>query len=145
MLASRMPYAEAGPQLVLMAYLQSLINGSGYIDREYGVGRGRVDLLMRYPYKKPDGSRAVQKRALEMKVWRRGRANPLKKGLAQLDDYLARLGLSWGTLVIFDARSEDSAPERAASGNDSGRRRNVRVRFQDAATLSGRRVRVIWA
>lgn len=145
MLASRIPYPEAGPQLVLMSYLQSLVNGSGTIDREYGVGRGRVDLLLRYPFKKSDGARALQRRALEMKVWRRGQANPLKKGLSQLDEYLARLGLSRGTLVIFDARADDSAPERAAAGNPNGPRHNIRVRFEDATTASGRRVRVIWA
>ena len=145
MLASRVPYPEAGPQLVLMAYLQALVNGGGYIDREYGIGSGRIDLLMRHPYEKPDGTRAVQRRAMEIKVWRRGRANPLKHGLTQLDDYLVRLGLSRGTLVIFDARAEDSAPERAASGKDRGGKRNVRVRFEDAKTSSGRRARVIWA
>ncbi len=33
-----------------MAYLQRTVNGGGYIDREYGVGRGRIDLLVRWPY-----------------------------------------------------------------------------------------------
>ncbi|MDI1431967.1 AAA family ATPase [Polyangium sorediatum] len=129
-LATRMPYPEAGPQLVLMAFLQRLVNGGGYIDREYGVGRGRIDLLVRYPYEKIDGTRAEQRRAMEIKVWRRGQKNPLKKGLAQLDEYLERLGLSRGTLWIFDAR---------------GKLARKPVRKEDVITRGGRRVRVMWA
>ena len=65
-----MPYPEVAPQLVLMAFLQRVVNGGGFIDREYGVGRGRIDLLVRFPHAKPGGGRAVQRRALELKVWR---------------------------------------------------------------------------
>lgn len=129
-LATHMPYPEAGPQLVLMAFLQRIVNGGGTIDREYGVGRRRIDLLVRFPYTKKDGTRAEQRRALEVKVWRKGEKNPLAKGLAQLDDYLAGLGLSRGTLVIFDAR---------------GRLAKQRVRKEDVLTKRGKRVRVMWA
>ena len=52
MLAAGMPYHEVAPQLVLMAYLQRVVNGGGTVDREYGVGRGRIDLLVRWPYTK---------------------------------------------------------------------------------------------
>jgi len=129
-LATGMPYPEAGPQLVLMAFLQRLVNGGGHIDREYGVGRGRIDLLVRYPYRRADGTRGVQRRALEMKVWRSGEKNPLEKGLSQLDEYLSRLGLRRGTLVIFDAR---------------GKLAKRRVRVEDTTTRAGRAVRVMWA
>ena len=121
------PYHEVAPQLVLMAFVQRLVNGGGHIDREYGVGRGRVDLLVRWPYRAPDGSRTVQRRALELKVWRPRQKDPLQKGLEQLDGYLARLGLGQGVLVIFDRR-----------------RKNVRPpRFLDAKTPSGRAVRLL--
>jgi hypothetical protein len=89
-LASGMPYPEVAPQLVLMAFLQRVVNGGGFIDREYGVGRGRMDLLVRFPYRKADGARAVQRRALELKVWRPGQKSPLRQGLTQIDEYLAR-------------------------------------------------------
>jgi AAA domain len=125
-----MPYHEAAPQLVLMAWLQRLVNGGGYIDREYGVGRGRVDLLVRWPYRRRDGEKAVQRRAVEIKVWRPGQADPRKKGLEQLDGYLGQLRLARGVLVIFDRRRPGQA---------------VRPRFEDAKTPKGRAVRLLRA
>ena len=129
-LASGMPYPEVAPQLVLMAFLQRIVNGGGFIDREYGVGRGRIDLLVRFPYAKPDGARAVQRRALELKVWRKGRKDPLREGLAQIDAYLASLHLGRGTLVIFDAR---------------GRLARRAPRFEEVKTPGGRAVTLIRA
>ncbi|MFN3200941.1 MAG: ATP-binding protein [Bradymonadia bacterium] len=37
-------YPEATPHIVLMAFLQRVVNGGGFIDREYGLDRGAVDL-----------------------------------------------------------------------------------------------------
>jgi hypothetical protein len=129
-LQTAMPYPEAAPQLVLMAWLQRLVNGGGYIDREYGVGRGRVDLLVRWPYRRKDGAKAVQRRAVEIKVWRKGQADPLKRGLEQLDGYLAQMRLGRGVLVIFDRRR----PGRVA-----------KPRFLSAKTPKGRAVRLLRA
>ena len=42
-------YPEAGPQLILRAYLHRVVNGGGRIEREYGLGRGRTDLLVLWP------------------------------------------------------------------------------------------------
>ncbi len=91
------------------------------------MGRGRVDLLVRWPYKARDGKRAVQRRAVEIKVWRAGQKDPLPKGLAQLDGYLAGLGLKQGVLVLFDRRRKNARPPR----------------FLDAVTPSGRAVRLL--
>ncbi len=124
------PYREVAPQLMLMAWMQRLVNGGGYIDREYGVGRGRIDLLVRWPYLRPNGKRAVQKRAVEIKVWRPKQADPLSRGLSQLDGYLKQLGLKRGVLVIFDRRS----PKRIAE-----------PRWEEAVTPSGKPVRVLRA
>ncbi len=41
-------YTEAFPHLLLMAFLQRVINGGGYIEREYAAGRGRMDLAVKY-------------------------------------------------------------------------------------------------
>ncbi|MDR2096372.1 MAG: PD-(D/E)XK nuclease domain-containing protein [Treponema sp.] len=41
-------YTEAFPHLLLMAFLQRILNGGGRIEREYAAGRGRVDLAVEY-------------------------------------------------------------------------------------------------
>jgi hypothetical protein len=48
----------------------------------------------------------LQREGIELKVWRKGRPDPLEDGLRQIDEYLARLDLSTGTLIIFDRRPE---------------------------------------
>jgi len=125
MLAANQPYAEIASQLIMMAYLQRVVNGGGYIDREYGVGRGRIDLLIRWPW-----SGGLQREVIELKVWRDGRPDPLKRGLGQIDDYLASLELETGTLVLFDRRNERVAMEQ-------------RIRFDSTVTASGRAVTLL--
>lgn len=99
-------YHEVAPQLVLMSYLQRLVNGGGYVDREYGVGRGRIDLLIRWPFIDESGQRRLQREAVELKAWHPGRPDPLAQGLEQLDGYLDRLDLTTGVLAVFDRRAE---------------------------------------
>ena len=74
------------------------------MDREYGAGLGRIDLLVRKPYVGADGTPAEQREAIELKVRRAKTGDPLEEGLAQLDGYLERLSLNSGHLVIFDRR-----------------------------------------
>jgi hypothetical protein len=90
------PYHEIAPHLVLMAFLDRVANGGGTLEREYAIGRDRMDLCLRY--------REVIL-GIEVKVWRDGKSDPLKKGKDQLEGYLARLGQDFGWLVIFDRRS----------------------------------------
>jgi len=118
------PYHEIAPHLVLMAFLSRVVNGGGTIDREYAIGRGRMDLCVRYG---PDTL------AIEIKVFRAdGDADPQAEGLAQLDEYLAGLGLDTGWLVIFDRRP--SAPPLAQ-----------RLRTEQAKTPKGCDVTVVRA
>ena len=131
-MAGHSGYREAAPQLIMMAFLHRIINGGGYIDREYGVGRGRIDLLIRQPYTAPDGTRAWQREALELKVWRGRQSDPLKQGLAQLDGYLDRLELDTGVLVVFDSR-----PGAASIA--------VRTAFSEVRTPSGRAITLLRA
>jgi hypothetical protein len=44
----KMHYTEAFPHLLLMAFLQRVLNGGGHIEREYAAGRGRMDLAVEY-------------------------------------------------------------------------------------------------
>ena len=108
----------------------ALVNGGGYVDREYGVGRGRIDLCIRFPYQGKSGARAWQREAMELKVWAKGKADPLAKGLVQLEKYLDALGLQEGTLVIFDRRPEAEAIEE-------------RTRFEEARTAKGYAVKAL--
>jgi hypothetical protein len=116
-------YAEVAPHLVLMAFLDRVRNAGGTLEREYAVGSGRMDLLLRYG---PD------RFAFELKVWRDSRPDPLAEGLAQIDAYLGGLGLDTGWLVIFDRRSGQPPIEERTSAST-------------AATPAGRTVTVVRA
>jgi hypothetical protein len=87
----RYEYRESAQHLLLMAFLQRIVNAGGEIIREMAVGSGRVDLLVRF---------GNQEFALELKI-RRGR-HTIEDGKEQLGRYLDRLGLDEGYLVIFD-------------------------------------------
>ena len=127
-----MPYHDIAPRLVLMAYFQRVVNGGGYIDREVGVGRGRIDLLVRFACSDSAGQRPWQREALELKVWASGKPDPLPQGLRQLDGYLTQLGLDRGVLVIFDRRPNvQSAADR--------------TRFEEMTTPGGCAVTVLRA
>ncbi len=73
------------------------------MDREFAVGSRWVGLLIRWPL--PSGQ--VRRWAIELKVRYRTRdADPLTEGLKQLTDYLKRLRLGEGTLILFDQRPD---------------------------------------
>jgi Endonuclease NucS len=91
----RYDYKEAGPHLVLQAFLQRVINGGGRIRREFAVGSGRVDLLIEWK---------SFRYAIELKI-RRGEKTEAQ-GVEQLGRYLSRMQLDEGYLVIFDRRRE---------------------------------------
>lgn len=93
----RFDYKEAGPQLILQAYLQRVINTGGTIEREFAVGSGRADLCVEYQ---------GEMHALELKLYYDTYTEP--EGLEQLDRYLDRLDLERGYLVIFDRRKTTS-------------------------------------
>jgi hypothetical protein len=106
-------YSEAAAQLVFMAWLQRVVNGGGIIDREYGVGRGRIDILIRWPL--PTTPTKWQQEAFELKVWTDDTTDPLPEGLAQIERYLDGLSLNHGTLVIFDRRTTALPPANRTS------------------------------
>lgn len=103
LLAGETTWHEVAAQLVLMAYLQRVVNGGGQVEREYGVGRGRIDMLIRWPLP----GAGVQREAIEIKVWRPGAPDPVAQGVEQLCGYLERLGLAEGWLAIFDRRPRE--------------------------------------
>ncbi|WP_428268026.1 AAA family ATPase [Haliangium sp.] len=142
-LTGTLPYHEVAPQLVLMAYLQSIVNGTGSIDREYGIGRGRIDLCVRWPHPGPGGERRVQREAIELKVWRDRQADPLAQGTAELDDYLDGLGLDTGVLVIFDRRHD--RPGARATGDEHAGRVPAEVALSRTTSPRGRPITLLRA
>ena len=106
----RFQYKEAGPQLLLQAFLQRIINGGGRIEREYGLGRGRTDLLVIWPLPDATGNPPVspfsqgpkQNIVLELKIQHNSRQTTIEKGLKQTAAYMDRCGAKEGHLLIFD-------------------------------------------
>lgn len=105
-------YAEAGPQLLLQAFLQRIVNGGGYIDREYGLGRRRTDLLIRKPLTDGYGG-PVQRVVLELKILRGDLEATIEKGLEQTSAYMDLVGsVDEGHLIIFDRKGVKTWDER---------------------------------
>ena len=100
-------YQEAGPQLLLQAYLQRVVNGGGRIEREYALGRGRVDLLIVWPH----GGRS-RRFVVECKVLRDGLERTVREGIAQTRGYMDRCAAESGHLVVFDRSRERTWEEK---------------------------------
>jgi len=92
-------YTEAFPHLLLMAFLQRVINGGGRIDREYAAGRGRVDIVVEF---------SGQVHLIEIKLVHPadGREGTKAEGLDQTQRYADTVGANTSHLVIFDRRAE---------------------------------------
>jgi Holliday junction resolvase len=89
----RFDYKEAAPHLVMMAFLQRVINGGGQIIRDMAAGTGRLDLCLIYEN---------QKYPIELKL-RYGKQS-VEKGLDQTARYIDIYGCNEGWLVVFDRR-----------------------------------------
>ena len=111
----KMNYTEAFPHLLLMAFLQRVLNGGGHIDREYAAGRGRMDLAVEY-----NGKTHI----VEVKLIH-SHDSPteiLDEGLEQVAKYRDKIDTaSPAYLVIFDRRKEakEKLWEERLGWNDS--------------------------
>ena len=104
----RFQYREAGPQLLLQAFLQRIVNSGGRIEREYGLGRRRVDLLVVWPVAgeaEASGlaeSSSTQRVVVECKVLYGTLERTLREGLEQTRAYMDLSTAEQGHLVVFD-------------------------------------------
>jgi hypothetical protein len=106
-------YKEAGPQLLMQAFLQRIVNGGGRISREYGLGRKRTDLLLEWPLDEAQGFNGpVQREVIELKLLKKAPEATLQQGLAQTADYAAQVGAQEAHLVLFDRRADVGWDER---------------------------------
>jgi len=96
-------YKEAFPHLLLMAFLQRVLNGGGNIERDCAAGRGRMDLRIDYNQ---------HRYIIEIKLLR-SYHSPVafrKKGLMQALKYRDRYGAQTPAyLIIFDRRPESKS------------------------------------
>jgi Holliday junction resolvase len=89
----KVEYREAAPHLVMMAFLQRVVNGGGQVIREMASGTGRIDLCLIY-----EG----RKYPIELKI--RHGEKYLQEGLEQTARYMDVYGCAEGWLVVFDRR-----------------------------------------
>ena len=119
--SKRFQYQEAWPQLLLQAFLQRVVNSGGRIEREYGLGRGRTDLLIvwprgaraagRGPHDGPSragGGKAVRvdKIVIECKLLYGSLERTIAEGLEQTAAYMDRCAAQEGHLVIIDRAAD---------------------------------------
>jgi hypothetical protein len=97
----RYQYREAAPHLILMAFLQRVINGGGQIVREYALGRRRIDLCVHY---------AGKRYPVEIKLLSGPKTR--QEGIEQLSAYCDLCGQREGWLVIFDRNPEHPWEEK---------------------------------
>ena len=94
-------YKEAGPHILLLAFLQRIINGGGRIHREYALGRKRVDIRVDWKDKSF---------VIELKVKRK--KSDETTGLQQTAEYMDLSGSKEGHLVMFDRDVKKSWDEK---------------------------------
>ena len=103
----RFSYKEAGPQLLLQAFLQRIVNGGGRIEREYGFGRGRTDLFIEF-----FSEAGKQEIVLELKILYGSLETTIEEGIEQAKRYMDKCGTNEGHLLIFDRREDISWEEK---------------------------------
>jgi len=123
----RFQYKEAGPQLLLQAFLQRIVNGGGRIEREYGLGRMRTDLLVMWPLRRVEGESEIQKIVIELKLLHKSLEQTLALGLEQTWEYLDRCGAEEGHLVIFDRTPGKAWEDKLFRRRETVRGRQITV------------------
>jgi hypothetical protein len=99
----RFQYKEAGPQLLMQAFLQRILNGGGRLHREYGLGRKRTDLLIEWPLNTEEGFYGpLQRIVIELKILRGNLETLLPTALAQTYEYADKSKADEAHIVIFN-------------------------------------------
>jgi Holliday junction resolvase-like predicted endonuclease len=98
MITRRKTYIESAHHLTFMAWLQRIVNGGGYVRREYASGLGFIDLVVEF-----GGDKFV----FELKTERNYKP---AKALAQIAKYARRMSVKECYLLVFRRKMED--PEK---------------------------------
>ena len=130
--SKRFLYQEAWPQLLLQAFLHRIVNSGGRIEREYGLGRGRTDLLIVWPRAGGAGAGGASgapsspagggeslgevaradRIVIECKVLYVSLERTIADGLEQTAAYMDRCAAREGHLVIVDRSAGKSWNEK---------------------------------
>jgi len=99
----RVTYEEAAPQLLLQAWLQRIVNGGGHLVREYALGSGRADILVRHFFQDA-GKRAEQRFVVEIKVVGSHHSvkTTIEEALVQIARYADKCGPEEAHLVVVN-------------------------------------------
>jgi hypothetical protein len=124
----RFQYKEAGPQLLLQAFLQRIVNGGGRITREYGLGMKRMDLYLEWPLDEALAFRGpLQRVVLELKVRRKALEVTIAEGLKQTAVYAATCAADEAHLIIFDRSNEKEWDDRIWERTETVAGREIQV------------------
>lgn len=124
----RFGYKEAGPQLIMQAFLQRIVNGGGRISREYALGRRRTDLLIQWPMDQKNGFIGeVQRIVIELKIQRNPIGSGLKEALEQTTDYADTVNADEAYLVYFNRDPSMAWDDKIKHWNEIYRNRTIGV------------------
>ena len=112
----RFQYKEAAPHLILMAFLQRVINGGGNVIREFASERGRLDLCVDYNDKRYP---------IEIKIFRGQKT--IDQGIEQTLQYMNSLACTNGWLVVFDRDREKSWDEKIYQKTEKSGNKTVHI------------------
>lgn len=123
----RFQYKEAGPQLLLQAFLQRVLNGGGRLNREYGLGRKRTDLLIQWPLDKEKGFFGpVQRIVIELKILKGKLDTLLAAALDQTADYADKNKADEAHIIIFNR--DPGTPWNKKIWQKQVRHENIKIR-----------------
>jgi len=112
----RYQYKEAAPHLILMAFLQRILNHGGTISRELASGRGRLDLCVHYNN---------HRYPIEIKI--RRNTKTIAEGKEQLWNYMDTLGCETGWLIVFETRKTISWTKKLFWKNTTIKKKKIHV------------------
>ena len=108
-------FREAVPHLMMMAYLQRVVNGGGRIVREMAAGSGRLDLCVEF---------RDRRYAIEIKTSKNFAGG---KSYGQLAKYLDTLGLAEGWMPVFDEDASKSWDEKIYTRDETVAGKTIHV------------------
>jgi len=127
----RFDYKEAGPQLLLQAFLQRIVNGGGRVEREYGLGNKRTDLLLIWPLPVAGSNNSPyshsQLAVIELKILHYTLEKTITEGLKQTWEYMDKCGAQEGHLVIFDRTLDKPWSEKLFKRKRTHRKQPIQV------------------